>query len=376
MHPRPHPLEDDRLQTLRSYDILDTETEAEFDDVVKLASRICEVPISFVSLVDHDRQWFKATTGHDAIEMPRTQSICAHAIHQDGLTEINDTIEDVRTRDNPLLQGPKPVRFYAGVPLIATNGLPLGTLCVLDTEPRTLTDFQRDALSILAKQVMSQLELRRALKNQEILQKEMDHRVKNSLQTVRSLISLYKNQVSDSVSTAAFEAIERRLNAIIMLHREMHQSSTFEKVDSKAFLNGIIGLLAATCPPNVTLNADICSTMVTSNDATALAVIVNECVSNALKHAFPDGRAGIVTVNLSKTETGGLLLHCFDNGVGATVSADTANPVESLGRKIMEAAANQIGAVLEEESSVEGYKLTLLINTAPAPTEDHARLAS
>lgn len=376
MHPRPHPKEADRLKTLLSYDILDTQAEAEFDDIVKLASKICDTPISFVTLVDEDRQWFKSTVGIEIAEVPRPQSICAHAIHHTGLTEITDVLDDVRTRDNPILMGPDGPRFYAGVPLVASNGLPLGTLCVLDAKPRKLTDFQKEALTILANQVMSQLELRRALKNQEILQKEMDHRVKNSLQTVRALISLYKSQVSDAVSTSAFEAIERRLNAIITLHREMHRSSTFEKIDSSAFLNRIIALLADTCPPNITLEADITSVMITSDDATTFAVIVNECVSNAIKHAFPDGQTGVVQVSLSEGADGGLVLRCADNGVGAAMPQGPVTPVESLGRKIMEAAANQIGARIEEISSDAGYHLTLHVSAEADQQNTSARIAS
>lgn len=152
-----------RLEALARYDILDTLPEAEYDDLTVLAASICQAPISLVSLVDSDRQWFKSHLGLDALETPRSESFCAHALHCDSVFEVPDTELDARFRDNPLVGGAPDIRFYAGAPLITADNFRLGTLCVVDLTPRQLSPAQKGALEALARQVVSQLELRRAL---------------------------------------------------------------------------------------------------------------------------------------------------------------------------------------------------------------------
>jgi signal transduction histidine kinase len=158
--------ESERLEALYNYDILDTEPEKEFDDLVKLASQICETPISLVSLVDNERQWFKAKVGLKARETPRDVSFCAHAIHDDQIMVVNDAREDERFADNPLVMEDPNIRFYAGVPLVSPQGVKLGTLCVIDTYPRDLENHQRFALETLSQQVIKQMELK--LHNREL----------------------------------------------------------------------------------------------------------------------------------------------------------------------------------------------------------------
>ena len=154
-----------RLAALDTYSILDTPAERAFDDVVQLAAQICGTPVAVVSLVAEDRQFFKAEIGLGVRGTPRDISICGHAILQAGLFVVPDTLLDPRFAQNPLVTGGPKLRFYAGAPLQTPDGLPLGTLCVLDHAPRPegLTPQQAFALQVLAKQVMTQLELRRAL---------------------------------------------------------------------------------------------------------------------------------------------------------------------------------------------------------------------
>ena len=154
-----------RLAALDRYAVLDTASEPGFDDIVDLASHICEVPISLVSLVDKDRQWFKARVGFAPCQTSLSQSICVHALAADDLLMIRDLSRDPRTRDNTLVTGPDRLRFYAGAVLKTPQGVPFGSLCVIDVEPRPggLTDRQQAALKTLARQVVTQLELRRAL---------------------------------------------------------------------------------------------------------------------------------------------------------------------------------------------------------------------
>ena len=179
-----HPRQGDRIAALHDYDILDTPKESDFDDIVDLASRLCGTPISVINLIDTDRQWFKAEVGLGVRETPLDTSLCSHAILEKDFMEIPDTLQDQRMQDNGLVVGDPGLRFYAGALLQTPEGLPIGTLCVLDYAPRNLTALQRHALQVLAKQVMTQLELRRALKRKELMRKEMDHRVKNSLASV------------------------------------------------------------------------------------------------------------------------------------------------------------------------------------------------
>ena len=156
--------EPERLEALASYEILDTPREQAFDDLTQIASYICRTPIAVISLVDDKRQWFKSTVGMDtASETPREYSFCAHAILEDEVLIIPDTLEDSRFKDNPMVASEPSVRFYAGAPLVTEEGLALGTLCVADATPRELTAEQEMLLQALARQVVSRMEERRKL---------------------------------------------------------------------------------------------------------------------------------------------------------------------------------------------------------------------
>jgi signal transduction histidine kinase len=159
----PSPAEKLRLAALHAYGILDTPREAAFDDITRIAALICDAPIAVVNLIDRDRQWFKSEIGLGVRETPLDTSICAHAILQQDMLVVPDTLDDARFRQNPLVTGDPGLRFYAGALLKTPDGHPLGTVCVLDMRPRELSPHQLDALRALARQVMAQLELRRLL---------------------------------------------------------------------------------------------------------------------------------------------------------------------------------------------------------------------
>ena len=156
--------EAERLHALQGYDILDTLPEQEYQDIVYLASLICEALIAAVSLVDQDRQWFKARIGLDATETSRDVAFCAHAVLAPAsLMIVPDARHDSRFSDNPLVSGAPGIGFYAGAPLLTQDGLAMGTLCVIDHVPRTLSESQQQALAALSRQVMAQLERRQQI---------------------------------------------------------------------------------------------------------------------------------------------------------------------------------------------------------------------
>lgn len=150
-----------RIKILWQYDVLDTVPEQVFDDFTSLAALICGAPVSLISLVDEDRQWFKSKLGVSVNETSRDISMCAHAILQGDLFIVSDATKDRRFKDNPLVVSEPKIRFYAGAPLISPEGLALGTLCVIDQVPRQLTATQQQALRVLARIVMTQLNFRR-----------------------------------------------------------------------------------------------------------------------------------------------------------------------------------------------------------------------
>lgn len=185
-------LEQKRLEALRNYNILDTLPEEDFNALTRLASFICDTPIALITLLDEERQWFKAKIGVEPEETPKELSFCRYTIESDEILEIEDSLLDVRFNNNPLVHEHPKVRFYAGAPLISPDGYRLGSLCVLDTKPNKLNPAQREALQILSKQVVSLLELR--------LKKKRLQEDKWNLERFKTLFS-YSKEINAIIAT-------------------------------------------------------------------------------------------------------------------------------------------------------------------------------
>jgi two-component sensor histidine kinase len=225
MKPGPHEREQERLAVLRSYGVLDTPRETDFDDVVKILADICDAPFSTITLIDADRQWHKAAVGiGDLRETSRDVAFCAHTILQDeDVLIVPDATKDPRFADNPFVTGEPRLRFYAGAVLRSEEGLPLGTVCVVDYKPRELDARQRNVLHLMARQVMAQIALRRevavrraAEEQQKLLIAELHHRVKNTLATVQAVIQMSLRSAAD---LAAFrDSIVARIGSLANTH--------------------------------------------------------------------------------------------------------------------------------------------------------------
>jgi len=189
-----------RLSVLWQYEVLDTVPEEVFDNLTELAARICEAPIALISLVDERRQWFKSKVGTSVQETSRDISFCAHAIKQSDLFIVPDASKDNRFAQNPLVTADPRIRFYAGAPLVTPDGYALGTLCVIDKVPRELRPDQKQALVILSRHVVTQLELRRRSRELADIRREND-RFKAEIQQLRAKLAetrrdrrLYQNK--------------------------------------------------------------------------------------------------------------------------------------------------------------------------------------
>ncbi len=167
--------EAERLLALHDLSILDSGDEARFSGIVQIASTVCGTRMSAISLIDLERQWFKAKVGLDVRETPREHSFCQHAIMRDDIFEVADAPNDPRFEDNPLVTGAPNIRFYAGVPLRDVNNRPMGSLCVINDKPMRLSPQQKQALRSLGREVKMMMEVRKRDRLIEQLQAEQQH---------------------------------------------------------------------------------------------------------------------------------------------------------------------------------------------------------
>ena len=358
-----HSSEEVRLAALRSYDILDTPREADFDDVVKVASAICQAPISVINLIDHGRQWFKAEVGLGVRETPIDSSICAHAILQPGLFIVPDTTKDRRFADNPLVTGEPRLRFYAGALLETPEGLPLGTVCVLDYKPRELDENQKSFLRLMANQVMRLIELRRInaaehaarihaeqlVRENQTLIREGDHRVMNSLQLVQSVLALQSRNAATTEAKSQLDMASKRVLAIATVHKQLHLTGSLEEIDFGAFLHRLCESLKHTAPSQITaIDVTAENAKLRSDLASGMGMLVAELVTNSFKHAYVGDQRGVVAVDF-KQNADGWCLEVSDQGRGLPAGFDV-DLTKGVGMQVVKAFVRRLNAKLSVSS--------------------------
>jgi two-component sensor histidine kinase len=344
-----HSRQGDRLRALSTYGILDTEREAAFDEIVGLAAKLCNVPIAAINLIDGDRQWFKAEVGLGVRETPLSTSICAHVILENDLVEIRDTLLDRRMADNPLCLGEPGLRFYAGALLKTEDDLPIGTLCILDYHPRALTPLQREVIQVLAHQTMAQLDLRRMERRADLLMREVDHRVKNSIFSLSAITLLEREAAVSEEARAALAKVCSRIGTVAALHEALQHAQSGERVDLGAFVARIGKLLSEIAPNGVRLEVDVEPVEVSPRQSSAVGLLVNELVTNAFTHGFRDklDTNGRVHLSVRRGADGKVVISCADNGVGFAPGAEHE---AGLGMRMVDLVCAQLETQLEIES--------------------------
>ncbi|ABG59571.1 sensor histidine kinase [Cytophaga hutchinsonii] len=300
-----------RLEALRAYSILDTLPEKDFEDITKIASEICQTPISMITLIDAERQWFKSKIGINDTETHRDYAFCAHALNKpDDILNVTDSREDNRFSDNPYVTGDPNVVFYAGVPLVNEDGYALGTICVIDNTPRELNEMQLNSLRALSNQVVKLFELRKANRllietQQEIRNRNKDleqfgyvisHDIKSPLRNIISLAGILKKSLSGKIDTYEAEVIEHLLNTSVRLkslidgiiaHYMDINIDTLNKknIQVTAFLEDTIALIDPRKEHTITHQSDV--ELIVTNEVALKQIVIN-LITNAIKYNDKD----------------------------------------------------------------------------------------
>lgn len=305
--PEKYKQEDERIKLLESYSILDTLPEIDYDNLTAIAAEICGMPISLISFVDKERQWFKSHHGLNVSETPRDYSFCAYAINDpDNVFIIDDSRKDVRFYDNPIVSGDPNVIFYAGVPLINENGLPLGTLCVIDHKPKTLTQNQIRSLKALSDQTMKLLDLRlkgmeleKAMVKFEKKNQELErfaniaaHDLKSPLANVSGLAEFFIENYGQTINEEGHEIINLIKSSSDKLREMIDGLLEYSKLDKilaenktevnlQVLINEISSLLIFKNNCSITFKSNTDSV---KTNKTAIEQILINLVANAIKY--------------------------------------------------------------------------------------------
>lgn len=346
-----------RLGALRRYQILDTPPDGSFDHVATVAARLFDVPIAIVSLVDEDRIWFKAHPGLDIEQVDRSPGLCASAILQADPYVLTDASCDPRSLANPLVAGEFGLRFYVAAPLRTSDGHNLGTLCVIDRQPREVTDDQIAQLEALAGIVIDQMELRLAARNaiadleqvvvqkdaalgrSKLLAREIDHRVMNSLQQVVALLNLQSVEV-DEAGALQLKLASGRVAAVARVHQHIYQTGDDETFSCLRYLGRLCGDLSSLMAKKGKITVAGSEAELPIEIISPIGLAVNELVTNSAKAG-----ANVVSVSFERTNEHDYHLSVSDDGHGLPddFAPETTN---GLGMKVVRMVARQLGGAL------------------------------
>jgi two-component sensor histidine kinase len=352
------PDEDQRMAAVRRYDILDTPPDGMFDRITALAARRFQVPISIISIVDEDRIWFKSHHGVDAEQIDRAPGLCASAILAPDPHILKDASLDPRSLANPLVAGEFGLRFYAGVPLRTSDGFNLGTLCIIDKEARPIDQTQIEDLKDLASVVMDQLELRlsarQAVARAEIMAREIDHRVMNSLQFVAGILAMQSRSPGLQDAARHLEIAALRVQAVARVHRHFYLEDTGENVSCVAYLERLCADLSGILERPITVVGD--PGMIKTTLIQPIGLLVNELTTNAAKHG--DGQ-----IHVSYRVRGGRrIVTVCDSGPGLPAGFDVETARAGLGMRIINALAIQLKGDLSAKQNQEGKGACFAVN--------------
>lgn len=343
--------EEERVSRLLELQVLDSAPEAEFDALVNVASLICGTPISLISLIDRDRQWFKANVGlPDTSETDRGSAFCAHAVYGTQFLEVPDAILDTRFRDNPLVTGAPNIRFYAGAPLVLSDGHCVGTLCVIDREPRELTVQQRDVLTHLARAAAKALESRgvalklheNELKLRQLhsdLEQEhnrrtellamLAHELRNPLSAMRSGTQLLKLAKENWATVERVKGVfDRQIDHMARLIDDLTEASKVSAGKLEVVLGSVDlqTLLASALEAALSeiergrheLELDVpAETVFVNVDAGRMIQVLSNLLVNAAKYTPEGGHIKL----LAKAEQADLIIEVSDDGIGIDPAA-------------------------------------------------------
>ena len=348
-----------RLAAVRRYDILDTPPDGAFDRITALAARRFGVPIAIISIVDEDRIWFKSHHGLPVEEIGRDAGLCASAILSDDPHIVTDASVDPRSLANPLVAGDFGLRFYAGVPLTTDDGHNLGTLCIIDKEARPIDQSQIEDLKDLAAVVMDQIEMqlaaRRAVNQAELMAKEIDHRVMNSLQFVSGLLSMQSRSLNDAEAVSHLQLAANRVAAVAQVHRHFYAEGA-DKASCINFLTRLCEDLEAILDRKIVVSGDEGNIPTTS--VQSIGLLVNELVTNAAKH----GR-GVIDVQYEIEDDQHTLI-VSDEGRDLPKNFDPGAASQSLGMKVITSLARQLDGELTSGHRPDGsscFKVTFRV---------------
>lgn len=350
-----------RMAAVRRYDILDTPPDGMFDRVTAMAARRFDVPIAIISIVDNDRIWFKSHHGLPVKQIGRDPGLCASAILSTDPHILTDASVDPRSLANPLVAGDFGLRFYAGVPLTTGDGFNLGTLCVIDKAPRPIDQGQINDLKDFASIVIDQLELRLSARNAvaraEIMAREIDHRVMNSLQFVSSMLTLQSREHDLTDATAEqLKIAANRVAAVARVHRHFQSDEAAETTSCITFLRRMCADLSDIVGKPVIVCGD--EGEVPTTRIQPIGLIVNELVTNSAKHG--EGRIEVSYKIMDDTHE----ISVCDEGSGLPPSYDPSSG-RGLGTKVVKALASQLGGRIAADRlpTGRGYCFTVTYPT-------------